>query len=60
VSPYKAALTIIAYDHNGDLDWAKTNIIPSCSLLVAEASALRLGMQVASSENHNRIVLEND
>ena len=53
-------LTIIARDHNGDLDWAKTNIILSCSLLVAEALAIKLGMQVASSENHSRVVLEND
>ncbi|KAK7853817.1 hypothetical protein CFP56_034490, partial [Quercus suber] len=41
-------------------DWAKTNIILSCSLLVAEASAIKLGMQVASSDNHSTVVLEND
>lgn len=37
VSPHKIALAIIAHDHNGDLVWVETNIMPSCSSLVAKA-----------------------
>jgi len=36
-SPHKVALAIIARDHNGDLVWVETNIIPGCYSLVAEA-----------------------
>ena len=37
VSPHKVALAIVARDHNGDLVWVETNIIPGCYSLVAEA-----------------------